>query len=97
MPATEPPDRTIENPGTFDLDCLCGRCTMAIDADYDDLALDACLHAAHDMLNAVECGVPPDDAGANIALQSTRGLLANARMMLCIQRQTARAGGSCAL
>ncbi len=95
MPTTEPSnhatadDAPDNNPGPLYL-CLCGRCSVGNDTSYDDFELDACLHAAQDMLNAVECGVSPDDAGADIALQTAREMLINARLLVCMQRQGLR-------
>ncbi len=92
MPSTEPPDYT----GLIYVGCLCGRCTIDDNAGYDDFALSTCLYAAQDMFKAIEYGISADNEGPWIALRTLRELLINARMLLCMQRQAARARGLCA-
>jgi hypothetical protein len=89
--------RRVRNPPPAYFHCLCGGCSTGEEARYDDFAIDACLHTAQEMLGGVEKCLPPGDVGGYIALQSAGGLLINARLMLCMQRQAARSGESGAL
>ncbi len=83
--------RSIRNPGPRYRECLCGRCPSGDEAFYSEIALDACLVGAMDMVYAIESGALRTDPTARLALHSLHGLITNARLLLCMQRHEMRA------
>ena len=83
--------RRIRNPGPRYRDCLCGRCPAGGDASYSEIALDASLIGAMDMVYAIESNWFQIDPASRLALHSLHGLITNARLLLCMQRHEFRA------
>ena len=104
MTATEPPHQNtaldapaieqalfhIRNAGPVFLHCVCGRCLESDDYSYPELALDACMTHVLDMVGIIECCTPEPHPSARVSLHTLHELIANARMLLCIQRQAMR-------
>jgi hypothetical protein len=88
MPSIEPPDYTGLRLDT----CVCGRCTIGDEDEYDDFSLGACLSAVQEMFSIVEYKLPQDREGAMVASQTLSKLIAHSRMLVCMRRQTMLGG-----
>jgi len=83
--------RCVDNPDQLRLDCLCGHCPATDDINYTDLALDACLVGALDLVDAMKNSQVKRDAGDRLSLHSLHGLLTHGRLLCCAQRHLGQA------
>ena len=94
--ATQPPlikhaFRLVGNRGEATPYCFCRHCLA--DDEYSDieLGLDACVTHMLNMPCVIESVTPSSHAAARLSLRVMLELVADARKLLCIQRQTTRA------
>ncbi len=86
--------RRIGNPGPARLRVRRGRCRADNDYSFPELSLDTSMAHVLDMVDIIECCTPEPHPGARVALQALRKLITNGQLLLCVQRQTMRAGVS---
>ncbi len=98
MTVTEPPDPTtspafgqalfpIGNQAPAAPHCVCGRCLPDDDYSYPERALDACITHMLDMVSIIESSTPNPHPNTRLSLRVLPELVANARLLLCLQRQ----------
>ncbi len=86
--------RHIGNRGQAAPCCLCGHCLAGGNYSDIELGLDACVTQMQNMACVIESATRSTHATTQLSLRVLHELVDDARKLLCVQRQTARAQAS---